>query len=101
MNSQQGAEIRNRHFTIYLGTFMAAHQGSEIQFGAARIADRFRMQKILPIILIWLASHIRVQVIIFMAPRWSDDVWMMRSNERQKQRKGYLEHRRNENDGRK
>ena len=42
-----------------------------------------------------------MQVIIFMAPRWSDDVWMMRSNERQKERKGYLEHRRNENDGRK
>ena len=45
MNSQQGAEIRNRHFTVWLGPFLAAQQGIEIQFGAARIADRFRMRK--------------------------------------------------------
>ena len=36
-----------------------------------------------------------------MAPPWSDEVWMMRSNERQKERSGALEHGINENDGRK
>ena len=45
MNSQQANEIRNRHFTLYLGTFMASQQGIEIQFGGARIADRFRMHR--------------------------------------------------------
>ena len=80
---------------------MASQQVIEIQVGGARIADRLRMQKILPITLIWLASHIRVQVIISMTPRSSDEVWMMRSNERQKKRSGDLEHGINENDGRK
>ena len=101
INSQQATEIRNCHFTIYLGTFMASQQVIEIQFGGARIADRLRMRKILPIILIWLASRVRVQVIISMTPRSSDEVWMMRSNERQKKRSGDLEHGINENDGRK
>ena len=45
LNSQQGAENRNRHITTYLGTCMTAQQGFDIRFGAARIADRFRMAK--------------------------------------------------------
>ena len=49
---QQATEIRNCHFTIYLGAFMASQQVIEIQVGGARIADRLRMQKILPITLI-------------------------------------------------
>ena len=36
-----------------------------------------------------------------MTPRSSDEVWVMRSNERQKKRSGDLEHGINENDGRK